>query len=74
MKVKRMMEADVDIGELDAVVILPTKARTSVGMSMRCVACGKDVIDEKFAGGFKSGQPNMILHVACVPPGTKGLP
>ena len=74
MKIKKMMESDVDIGELDCVRILPTASRTCVGMETRCVACGKVVKDETFAGGFKAGHPNMILHVGCVPPGTKGLP
>jgi hypothetical protein len=36
------------------------------GMDMTCAACGEQVTDERFLGGFAKGVPNMILHRGCV--------
>ena len=35
-------------------------------MDMTCAACGEQVTDERFLGGFAKGVPNMILHRGCV--------
>ena len=57
----------VEIGDLDHKMRLPTAARIRNGMSTRCDACGGEITDEFFIGGFKAGLPNLKLHEACAP-------
>lgn len=56
-----------EIGNLDGKVRLPTASRISCGMKTKCDACGKEITDEFFVGGFKTGLPNLKLHERCAP-------
>ena len=57
----------VGIGDLDHKLRLSMAARIRLGMSTRCDACGDEITDEFFIGGFKAGLPNLKLHEACAP-------
>lgn len=54
-----------DIGPLDTVVRLPTASRKRHGMKTICKRCGRPIEDDNFIGGFKAGQPNVMLHESC---------
>lgn len=56
-----------EIGSLDGRLRLPTAGRIARGMKTRCDACGEEITDEFFIGGFKTGQPNLKLHECCAP-------
>jgi hypothetical protein len=72
MKVREKVWALKDIGPLDGHLILPMALRMTRGMKTVCEACGKNVIDDKFLGGFKKGFHNMVFHVECVPENERG--
>lgn len=40
-------------------------SRISAGMKTKCDACGKEITDEFFIGGFKAGHANLKLHESC---------
>lgn len=54
-----------DIGPLDKVMRLPIMARRERGMKTTCSHCGKQVEEDYFIAGFKTGMANMILHEKC---------
>ena len=56
-----------EIGNLDGRLRLPTAVRIARGMKTKCDACGEEITDEFFIGGFKTGQPNLKLHERCAP-------
>lgn len=65
MKILKQRQVIVDIGPLDHKVRLPMASRIQAGMKTKCDACGKEITDEFFVGGFKDGHANLKLHEAC---------
>lgn len=62
----------VEIGPMDAHARLPMEIRLRHKMKSVCKRCGKDITDEFFIAGFKSGHPNMMFHEACIPTDQRG--
>ncbi len=67
MKVTKPTTHVVDIGPLDHAVRLPMRLRLKRGMTSRCVVCHKDITDDFFIAGFKTGERNMMMHETCAP-------
>lgn len=63
MKIKKMIKAEVEIGELDCTKRYPMAGRA--GMETICDICGHSIADEFFIAGFKKGHPNMKFHESC---------
>ena len=53
--------------KLKALLRLPSKGRIERGQNMKCDACGDQIGDDYFLGGFADGHKNMLFHEACVP-------
>jgi len=51
---------------LKALLRLPAQGRRDRGQNMKCDACGQQIEDDYFLGGFADGHKNMLLHEACV--------
>lgn len=60
-RVKRRIDV-----QFKAMVRLPTKGRRERGQNLTCAACGKEIEEDHFLGGFADGHPNMLLHEGCV--------
>lgn len=60
----------VDV-QLKALLRLPTAGRRRRGQDLTCDACGEEIAEETFLGGFAEGHPNMLLHERCVPEADK---
>ena len=73
MKVYKQRPKLIEIGPLTAAVSLPSEPRRRYGLKMTCDACGQLIKEDHFAGGFVKDHANLILHVACVPEGTRWL-
>lgn len=56
---------------LTALLRLPAEGRRRRGQNMTCDACGRQIDDEFFLGGFATGHKNMLLHESCVPEADK---
>ncbi len=53
------------IGPLEKVMRLSAIGRHVRGMKTTCVRCGKQVEEDYFIAGFKTGLANMIIHESC---------
>ena len=56
--------------ELIGLLRLPTAGRRARGQNLKCDACGLQIEDDHFLGGFVSPSHrarNLLLHEACVP-------
>ncbi len=67
MKILKPVMTAVENGDLDFKQRFSNAPRLERGMKTRCAACGKDITDEFFIGGFKAGHQNLILHERCAP-------
>jgi hypothetical protein len=68
MKVLEQTWREKEIGALDGALYLPMAGRLRAKMKTTCAACRTAITEEFFIGGFKSGMPNLLLHVGCTDP------
>jgi hypothetical protein len=52
---------------LKALLRLPCKPRREHGLRTVCDACGLEIEEDSFLGGFADGHKNMLFHESCVP-------
>jgi hypothetical protein len=52
--------------DFDGTMLLPTKARSCVGMPTVCDSCRESITDEFFVGAIRQGVRNMKFHQACL--------
>lgn len=65
MKVLKPVQTAVEVGPLVGKLRLPMAGRIARGMKTRCDACGKEITDDFFVGGFVTAGANLKLHEAC---------
>jgi len=65
IKVKKETFQPVEIGILDAALLLPMEERLALGIKTVCDVCRRDITDKFFIVGFKEGYKAMLFHEYC---------